>query len=326
MRPEVSVVIAVYNAGYSLERMVRSICAQTFQSFEVILVDDGSSDGGVTADVIRRLASKESRIRHVEIPNGGPSAARKTGIGLAQGRWVYICDQDDFLHPQLLEYSVHTLRRESAEILMFRHSVQNGGGDPSFRPIGDIDSPPVRSFDLGTPDGVRSFIGAARLDVWEVFASRELVGAVSWRRGGYDTSFVFKLMRMARKAVFSPLELYSYNRAVTTSMSRRPVSVNDIANMHGQLLEYAAVFAPEIEAADPDGIWRTVRRQIVAGSVKRRLKPICKLAKSNPRAAREVRSAFVVALADLRRRGILRLSDFRLRPRMSIAWMLLWNR
>ena len=324
MHPEVSIVIAVFNAGCTLERMVRSIRAQTYRSFELIIVDDGSTDGGKTAETIERLASEEPRIRHVKVPNGGPSSARKAGIDLARGKWVYICDQDDFLHPQLLEYAVRTLMRESAEILMFRHSVQDDDSrDPSFPPIGDIDSTPVRTFDLGKPEGMRGFISSARLDVWEVFAERWAVGAVSWRRGGYDTSFVFKLMRMAKKAVLSPLELYSYNRAVSASMSRRPISVKDVESLHAQILEYAAVFSREIRSGDRDGIWGAVRRHVVAGSVKRRLKPIALLAKSDRQAAREVRRALAAALSDLRGRGVLRLSDLRLRPRILIAWMLM---
>ena len=86
MNEKISVIIPVYNSIDCLERCVRSICAQTYQALEILLIDDGSTDG--TGALCERLAREDERIlvRHKE--NGGASSARNLGIGLATGAYL----------------------------------------------------------------------------------------------------------------------------------------------------------------------------------------------------------------------------------------------
>ena len=88
-----SIVIPVYNTVRELERCVNSITVQSFSDFEVILVDDGSTDG--SGDLCDQLSRNDSRIKTIHKVNGGCSEARNTGIRAAKGRYLMFVDSDD---------------------------------------------------------------------------------------------------------------------------------------------------------------------------------------------------------------------------------------
>ena len=96
--PAVSVVIATFNRANFIRETIDSVLSQTFQDFELIVVDDGSTDD--TADVV---AAYGSRIRYFRQSNRGPSAARNLGVGHALAPWISIQDSDDLSAPNHLE-------------------------------------------------------------------------------------------------------------------------------------------------------------------------------------------------------------------------------
>jgi glycosyltransferase involved in cell wall biosynthesis len=96
--PAVSIIIATYNRANFLPETIESIFRQTFQDFEVIVVDDGSTDD--TRSVLERYGS---RIRYVYQENRGPSAARNAGVKLATAPWISFQDSDDLCTPNHLE-------------------------------------------------------------------------------------------------------------------------------------------------------------------------------------------------------------------------------
>lgn len=93
--PEISVIVPVYKAEQYLERCVKSILEQTYQNFELILVDDGSPDGSpILCD---KWAEKDSRVHVIHKKNGGASSARNAGLKIAKGTWTSFVDSDDWL-------------------------------------------------------------------------------------------------------------------------------------------------------------------------------------------------------------------------------------
>ena len=100
LQTKVSIVMPVYNGGSLMQQMLDSLCRQTFEDFELIVVDDGSTDD--TALNLARYAEKEPRLRPFTVPNGGPARARNFGIGKAEGEYLYLCDADDLPEPNLL--------------------------------------------------------------------------------------------------------------------------------------------------------------------------------------------------------------------------------
>lgn len=100
-RELISVIVPVYNIMDCLPRCVDSICAQTFENLEILLVDDGSDDG--TQRLVDELAKKDGRIRVFHKENGGSSSARNLGIEKARGKWLGFVDSDDYIDRRMYE-------------------------------------------------------------------------------------------------------------------------------------------------------------------------------------------------------------------------------
>ena len=92
--PWLSVIVPMYNAQAYLDQTILSILSQTFQDYELLLVDDGSTDG--TADICARYAARDRRIRYLKKTNGGSYQTRLYGAQRAQGTYVMFCDADDY--------------------------------------------------------------------------------------------------------------------------------------------------------------------------------------------------------------------------------------
>ena len=98
---QVSVIVTVYNLEACLEETLASVMAQTYPELDIICVDDGSTDG--SAAILSRLAAEDARIRVITRENGGPAAARNTGLEAATGEYVMILDGDDVFEPRMVE-------------------------------------------------------------------------------------------------------------------------------------------------------------------------------------------------------------------------------
>ena len=115
--PKATVVVPVYNVEKYLEKCVDSILAQTEPDFELLLVDDGSTDG--SGRLCDKLAEKDGRVRVIHQKNQGLGGARNTGIQQAQGDWLLLVDSDDWIEPQTLEKTMEAGLREEADLVMF---------------------------------------------------------------------------------------------------------------------------------------------------------------------------------------------------------------
>lgn len=117
-------VIPLYNKAESVRRAIESVLAQSLPPTEIIVVDDGSTDG--SAEIVRRIA--DGRIRLICQPNGGVSAARNLGISTARSRWIALLDADDEWMPGHLA-AMHALRERypSCRVLASAYVLRRGG-------------------------------------------------------------------------------------------------------------------------------------------------------------------------------------------------------
>lgn len=114
-QPCVSVIVPVYNVAEFLEGCLESILAQTYRDYEVICVNDGSTDA--SGEIAEQYAEKDKRIRVIHQENKGLSAARNTGLKAARGTFISFLDSDDYIHPQFLEYMLFVIEREKTDIV-----------------------------------------------------------------------------------------------------------------------------------------------------------------------------------------------------------------
>lgn len=145
--PEISVIVPVYNTEKYLRRCVDSILAQTYTDFELLLIDDGSTDGSPA--ICDEYAALDPRVRVFHKPNGGVSSARNLGLDHARGQWITFVDSDDYVFSCWLDnYNLEEAKdvdliQQGAEsdkpIWMTNKSSQKCGFDYFGDPYGYLD-------------------------------------------------------------------------------------------------------------------------------------------------------------------------------------------
>lgn len=112
--PRVSVIVPVFNAEHTAARAIESVFNQSYRDFEIIVVDDGSTDRSAAV-----LARYDGRVSVVRQPNLGPSAARNAGVRSASGEYLAFLDADDWWRPGMLERAVPHLDRDPGCVLVY---------------------------------------------------------------------------------------------------------------------------------------------------------------------------------------------------------------
>lgn len=150
--PLITVIVPVYNILDYLPRCVHSIMAQTYGNLEVILVDDGSTDG--TGELCDKLAQEDNRIRVYHKENGGSSSARNLALEKARGEYVGFVDSDDYIGPDMY-------RRLMEAIWTFQVSGAQIGRDETDERgnrLADICEPPKEALAIEDGDFLRELL------------------------------------------------------------------------------------------------------------------------------------------------------------------------
>lgn len=120
----VAVIVPVYNVRPYLDRCVESVLGQTFRNFELVLVDDGSTDG--SGERCDEWAKRDGRVRVFHQANAGQSAARNFGVRQSKGEWVAFVDADDYVAADYLEYLLGLAEKTGAGISVCRRALTRG--------------------------------------------------------------------------------------------------------------------------------------------------------------------------------------------------------
>src|ERR1700733_7605874 len=128
-----SVIIPAYNASLTIERAIRSAAAQTLPPFEILVIDDCSTDN--TVEVVQALAQQIPSLRLCSTPvNAGPSAARNVGLRAAKGDWIGLLDADDAWKPGRLQRLSEVARETSADFVADNLVMWDPVADAQFKP------------------------------------------------------------------------------------------------------------------------------------------------------------------------------------------------
>lgn len=126
--PEISIIIPAYNCGNQIKTIVNSILSQKFQDFELIIINDKSTDN--TLDILKTLAKSDNRIKVInQLKNGGASVTRNKGIKRARGRYIIFFDADDDINPSTITKLYANITRDNAELAVGGFTVQSYRGN-----------------------------------------------------------------------------------------------------------------------------------------------------------------------------------------------------
>ncbi len=224
-RPLISIMITIYNAEDTLSKCLDSILMQTYDNLEIVIVDDGSTDG--SARLIRDYVEKDGRIRFFQTENRGISSARNTALREVTGDWVTVVDRDDWIDLDCYERLVAEL---SPDLDLLRYNyVSEGlsGNDGSLYELSgrtiDIDQETFNQLCWHFLTRENNIMGT----VWSILVKRELAQSVGYddlllHRG--DLLFTVSVLKRSHKCRFVDMKKYHYFMN-PGSMTRNPRNI-----------------------------------------------------------------------------------------------------
>lgn len=223
--PQISIVLPVYNVEHYLKTTIDSILSQTFTDFELICIDDGSTDNSVS--LLSDYASRDRRIKVHTQSNVGPGASRNNGLDKATGKYVMMLDADDIYHPDMLELLHSKAINLNADIVVCKSSrFDNNSGSKldSWWMLNEAQIPEAEPFTVwNMPDyAFTAFMGWP----WDKLFKRDFIERNGLRypalSNSEDLYFVFLAIAKADRIGLVDQELIDHrdNRSGSVSGSR----------------------------------------------------------------------------------------------------------
>ena len=235
---KLSIIVPVYNVAPYLRKCVDSLLAQDISDYEIILVDDGSTDNsGAIADEILNTHSQSPiancQIKVVHQLNGGLSSARNTGISLATGKYTLFVDSDDYLQPNTLATLLEQADRDNLDVLRFRYQNVKVSGEV-FVPHEGMKTD-FNDYSSTPTDGL-TFLNErmwVQCYVVQFLVKTEIVRQELFTPGIYfeDTDWTPRMLLRTNRVASTDLVVYNYLwREGSITLSQK-----DIAKMRKQL-------------------------------------------------------------------------------------------
>lgn len=206
LKPTFSIIIPVYNAQNTISRSIESVLLQEMQDFELILVNDGSSDNSL--QVCKKYAKGNQKIRVIDKKNGGVSSARNEGINNANGEYVVFLDSDDTISPKLLKLFYKVIEEQHADLVFCNFTiVTNTQNIPNMVDVKEVSSKKDISSQF------EKLYNANLLNCcWGKCYKRKLIDYQfdSKLQLGEDFLFVLNYLENAKTVYYINQELYNY--------------------------------------------------------------------------------------------------------------------
>jgi glycosyltransferase involved in cell wall biosynthesis len=236
--PELSIIIPVYNVESYLSACLTSICTANLDDIEVIVVDDGSTDG--SSLIIDQFKRKYPTIITVRKENGGLSDARNFGLRIANGEFVIFVDSDDILHPEALSEMLYEAKRTNADIVVADYYEFSEEGKYCKKERHDktvIDKPLIDEKERLQP----LFLIDVSFAVWNKLYNRAFLDAncLQFLKGFWfeDLDFVFRAFYYANKVIKVNRTLYGYRQRTGSIMKSLSERMMDKLTIMGRIEE-----------------------------------------------------------------------------------------
>lgn len=239
--PSISVIVPVYNAERYLKPCVESILAQTFRDFEVLLIDDGSTD--LSGSICDGYADADNRVRVLHKPNGGVSQARNDGIGQAAGKYLAFSDSDDTVAPDWLETLYQKAEQTSADLVVCNfYTVSASGKEPHCHAFAEGEVLEGEALKTRLYQAIASCNDVGLYSLCNKLFRADVVRAsgLSFQKGmsfGEDMLFLLDVYRQAGRIAFSEKLLYNYEMRETGLFSAyKSTFARDVLTCYERLL------------------------------------------------------------------------------------------
>ncbi|MCL1891751.1 MAG: glycosyltransferase family 2 protein [Alphaproteobacteria bacterium] len=197
MAPEISIIMPAYNTGKYISEAIESVIDQTFQDWELIIINDGSPDDAL--EIAKRYAARDPRIKVISQLNSGVITARNNGIKASRGKYIFPLDSDDKIARRCLE-------RLYEIITSCDYAVVCPGGRFFGEKSGSFDFPaPTRKNMYGGRNGIHNSSIYER-KYWEKYGGYD----VAFNKGFEDFDFWLNFLDDGKKAIRIPDELFFY--------------------------------------------------------------------------------------------------------------------
>ena len=243
----IAIIIPVYNVSRYLKRCLSSILAQSYDDFEILLVDDGSLDE--SSEICDSLLMKDSRIHVFHQPNGGVSTARNLGLEKAAGEFVTFVDGDDYIHPCFLETLYHALEQTGSQVSMIKSIKVYEYQEPQTLPI---PSPRILSQD----ETIKYMFLNSKIDVyflalWNKMYTRKVIEGLQFKDivsedGEYNLRAYLRMDKLAY--VDCPLYYYTQRRASLTHQGYVSIRFVDEIQPYHLYLDFLLKEKPKYKA------------------------------------------------------------------------------
>lgn len=206
-QPLITVAVTIYNIKDYLKRSIESVCNQTYKNLEILLVDDGSTDG--SGQICDEYAKKDSRIRVIHKKNGGPSEARNIAMEQAKGEYVAFVDGDDWIDADMYENMYLALKKGNADLSVCSYK------QVSVNHVQDNSTDTILYFEKD--EALESFIKEEeevqiQNAAWNKLFKKDLLSELRFPVGKLYEEIVFttKLLHMAESVVYLNQGYYNY--------------------------------------------------------------------------------------------------------------------
>lgn len=203
--PLISIIVPVYNVIDYVEKCLDSICRQSYTKLEIVVVDDGSTDG--SAEICDAYAAKDNRIKVIHRENRGLSAARNDGLDVVTGELIGFVDSDDWIDPDMYEFLYQLLKGGGADISICSHYIEK----PTKTKVKYASDAVLR---LSSRDAIRLLVedNIIRNFAWDKLYKRHLFDGLRFPQDRYfeDIAIMYKIFYKAQDIVMKGHPKYHY--------------------------------------------------------------------------------------------------------------------
>ena len=228
----ISIIVPIYNAGKTLHRCIDSILSQTYTSWELLLIDDGSTD--TSGPICDEYAARDARVRVFHKENGGVSSARNVGLDNARGEWITFVDADDWIS---MDYLKEMMTHSDSDLVIADFVVEGEGQWNEILPVGQWQGKELSGI-------IERDVALARFTApWCKLLKKSLIGHNRFYTElttQEDALFMFRYLCVVQNIQIIAQKGYHYNRETIGSLSK------SLEGNHVQFYDYLRLLEPII--------------------------------------------------------------------------------